>query len=76
MLGLGLREALGGGVGERGQLLGELPRVVDDPVALDPDPVGVGVEVLDPLVGAGDDLRRLDPRVLEPVLGLARATAR
>ena len=45
-------------------------------MALDPDPVGVRVQILDPLVSGGDDLRRLDPRVLEPVLALAARLGR
>ncbi len=66
------RETLRGVVGDRRELLGQFAGVVDDPVALDPDPVGIGVELLDPLVRRDDDLGRLDPRLLEPVLGFRR----
>ena len=72
---LGLGEALGGGLGQGQQLRGQIAGVVDDPVALDPDPVGVGVEVLDPLLRRGGDLGRLGAGLLEPVLGLARDCA-
>ena len=46
---VGRREALDRRLGQRHQLPRELARVVDDPLALGPDPVGLGVEVLDPL---------------------------
>ncbi len=39
-------------------------------MTLDPDPVRVGVQILDPLVRVGDDLGRLFARVLEAILGL------
>ena len=51
-------------------MAGELAGVVDDPAALDPDPIGVGVQVLDPLLRRGDDLGRFDSGRLEAVLGL------
>ena len=69
------REALGGAVGERQQLARQLPRVLDDPQALGPDPVGVGVQLLDAVLGRGGDLRGLVARELEPVLGLAARLA-
>ncbi len=46
------REASGRRVGERQQLPRQLAGVLDDPVALGPDPVGLGVELADPLLGA------------------------
>ncbi len=48
---LGGREALGRGVGEPEQLRRELPGVLDDLLALGPDPVGLGIEVLEALLG-------------------------
>ncbi len=53
------------------QLSGEILRVGDDALALQPDPIGVGVEVLDVLLGRVGDLGRLDPGLLEAILGLA-----
>ena len=48
---VGGREAIGGRVGQAGELAGELAGVLDDLLALGPDPVGLGVEVLEPLLG-------------------------
>src|SRR5581483_7700547 len=72
--GLGLllrREPVRRRLRERQQLPRQILRVLDDPLTLGPDPVDLGVEVLDPLPGAAGDLRRLLPRPLEPVLRLA-----
>ena len=65
------REAVRRGVGQPQQLLRQLACVLDDPVTLGPDPVGLSVELADPLLGRGHDLSRLLTRGLQPVLGLA-----
>lgn len=67
---LGRREASGCDVGELAQLAREVPRVLDDPVALRPDPVGVDVEILEAALRVGDDSRGLPTRDLEAILGL------
>ena len=67
---LGRREALRRGLRQRGQLTGELARVFDDPQPLSPDPVCFGVQILQPLLPRGRDLRSLLTGDLEPVLGL------
>ena len=64
-------EAIGRGPGQGQELAGEILGVGDDPLALQPDPVGVGVQVLDPLLGVLGDLCGLDARLREPILGLA-----
>jgi len=64
-----IREALGRGLGEGEQLRGQIAGVVDDAVALNPDPVGVGIEVPDPLGRPRGDLGPFDPRVLKAILG-------
>jgi hypothetical protein len=55
---------------------GEILGVGDDALALQPDPVGVGVQVADALLGSVGDLRRLGARLLQPVLGLAARLGR
>jgi hypothetical protein len=68
---VGSREAVGRRVGEARELARELARVLDDLLALSPDPVGLGVEVLEPLLGGSGDPRRLAARLLEAILRLA-----
>ena len=46
------REPICGRVGQGQQLAGQLARVLDDAVALGPDPIGLGVQLADPLLGA------------------------
>ena len=55
---VGRREPRSGTLGEREQLRRELARVLHDAQPLGPDPVGLGVEVLDPLFAGGRDLRQ------------------
>src|SRR6185437_12982183 len=45
---IGGGEAVSGRVGQTGELARELARVLDDLLALGPDPVGLGIEVLEP----------------------------
>ena len=68
---LGRREGFIRGLRQLDQLAGELARVFDDREPLSPDPVRVGVQILQPLDGRGRDLRSLLTGDLEPVLGLS-----
>jgi hypothetical protein len=67
---LGRGEELGRGLRQRDQLAGELAHVFDDPAPLSPDPVCVSVQILQPLLPRGRDLRSLLTGDLEPILGL------
>jgi hypothetical protein len=65
------REAPIRGVRQRDQLPGELARVAYQPPPLGTDPLGLGVQVLDPVCRCGHDLHSLLTGHLEPVLSLA-----
>src|SRR5579875_3380009 len=65
------REAFRRRLGQRQQLTRQILRVLDDPVALGPDAVGLGIELLEPPLGVGDDLSGLLAGALEAILGLA-----